>query len=196
MAAVSSSKAAMFTGPSALISRCKRSISDCNPVKRTLFSVMETAMASRSAALSIKSWLYCSNPKRAACSLSCKSVIRWRMGSSSRSKRRRCSSLARSLAVRSSYSLRFAASAASRSSFTFSAACKPDCAVASDKRARSSCTNFSSCAIEADCCCAVSMMRFSSASRVDKLLLAKSASWAWRSSSRWRSRVALKLCCA
>ena len=121
--------------------------------------------------------------------------MRWRIGSSSRSKRRRCSSLARNLAVKSSYSLRFAASAASRSSLTFNAACRPDCAVASDKRARSSCTSFSSCAIEADCCCAVSMMRLSSASRVDRLLLAKSASWTWRSSSRWRSRVALKLCC-
>ena len=76
VAAVSSSKAAILTGPSALISRCKRSISDCSPVNRTLFSEIDSAMAAKSAALSIKSWLYCSKPKRAACSLSCKSVMR------------------------------------------------------------------------------------------------------------------------
>jgi hypothetical protein len=57
-------------------------------------------------------------PRRAACSLSCNSVMRWRSGSSSRSSCMRRSSLARSLAVRSSYSLRCAPRACSRSSFS------------------------------------------------------------------------------
>ncbi len=60
--------------------------------------------------------------------------MRWRSGSSSRSSCRRRSSLARSLIVRSSYWLRAAPSAVSRSSLSDSASCRPACAAASDRR--------------------------------------------------------------
>ena len=60
--------------------------------------------------------------------------MRWRSGSSSRSSCRRRSSLARSLSVRSSYWLRVAPSALSRSSLSASASCRPACAAASDRR--------------------------------------------------------------
>ena len=60
--------------------------------------------------------------------------MRWRSGSSSRSSCRRRSSLARSLAVRSSYSLRLAPRACSRSSLSASAFCRPAWAAASVRR--------------------------------------------------------------
>ena len=137
-AVVSSSSAARFTAPSAAISRCRRSISPCMPARRTLPSSIDLATASRSACASASSCVYCSRPRRAACSLSCNSVMRWRSGSSSRSSCSRRSSLARSLAVRSSYSLRLAPSACSRSSFRASAFCRPACAAASVRRDSSS----------------------------------------------------------
>ena len=141
---VSSSSAARFTAPRACTSRFKRSISLARPVKRTLPSATDLPTASRSACASASSWVYCSRPKRAACSFNCSSVMRWRKGSSSRSNVSLRSSDARSLVVKSSYSLRLAPSAASRSSFKASAACRPACAAASVRRVSSSWARASS----------------------------------------------------
>ena len=173
-AVVSSSSAARLTAPSAAISRCRRSISPCRPGRRTLPSAIDCASASRSAWASASSWVYCSRPRRAACSLSWKSVMRWRSGSSSRSSCRRRSSLARSLAVRSSYSLRCAPSCCSRSSFRASALCRPACAAASVRRDQLVLgALFARRPARAACCAAVSIARASSAWRAARLRWAK-----------------------
>eukprot|EP01136_Pigoraptor_vietnamica_P019626 Opistho-1_new@67441 len=188
LAAVSSSSAARLTAPSAWISRCSRSISPCRPARRTLPSVMLCATAARSAWASSSSWLYCSTPRRAACSLSWKSVMRLRSGSSSRSSCRRRSSLARSLAVSSSYWLRSAPSACSRSSFMASAFCRPACAAASFSRPSSSAARCCSSASDFSCVAAVSIARCSSLWRACRLRKANTASCAVRSSERCCSR--------
>ncbi|MDT4848316.1 hypothetical protein FQZ97_824030 [compost metagenome] len=189
-AAVSSSSAARFTAPSAWISRCMRSISPCRPVRRTLPSVMLCATAARSAWASSSCWLYCSTPRRAACSLSWNSVMRLRSGSSSRSSCRRRSSLARSFIVRSSYWLRRAPRVCSHSSFTASTFCSPASAAAALRRASSSVARCSSSTSDFSCAAAVSSERCSSPWRACRLRRAKVASCALRSSERCCSRAA------
>ena len=162
------------------------------PWMRTWSWATDRAKASKSACASISIWLYWSDPNRAACSLSCNSVMRWRKGSSSRSICKRRSSLARSLVVKSSYSLRLAPSVASRSDLSASAACNPACAATSDRRCNSSSACACCAAMVCICCCAVSMARLSSAWRLTKVRRLKSASWAWRSKLRNCSRASSK----
>ena len=139
---------------------------------------------------------YCSPPSRAACSLSWSSVMRVAQRLAARARAAGgCSSARAQLAcVRSSYSLRLAPSAASRSSLSASASCRPACAAASVRRASSS--RERALVVRdwpATCCAAVSIARCSSPRRAASARCANCASCAWRSSARCCSRAAASL---
>jgi hypothetical protein len=120
-ALVSSSSAARLTAPSAAISRLMRSISVCRPQSLTPPSSIVLRQRFQVDPGGVSCSRYCAPPSCAACSSSCSLVICSRSGSRLRSKPSAARRPARSLALRSSYSLRVAASACSRSSFSASA---------------------------------------------------------------------------